>query len=320
MGRKGCLVSLAALVLLAATPVKAQDYPNRPIRAIVNPAGGVSDVIARALGDRLHQRIGQPLIIENRSAGMSHAVPRGCATAAPDGYTLCLVFSDTMTYFPLVFKNLPFKETDLEPVTNLFYMVQTLLVSSKLGAKTMDDLIAMSKAKPGTFNYSNNNYAITSFMDHLKKEKGADWIRVPSRGSSHAVSELLSGTSQIAIMGEGNVVQLLKDGQLRPIVMVNNIRSQNFPQVPTLEEIGYTGPPARAWFGMFMPAGTPRPIIDRLSKEVGAIIREPEFKAKYLDPLGLVSAVGTPEELAADIRKEKELARIVIKTLGLKPQ
>lgn len=310
--------ALTALTLLATTPaIAAQDYPNKPVRIIANPAGGISDVIARAFAQILQEQWKQPIVIENRPGGSSHAVPRACAASDPDGYTLCMVYSDSMTYFPQVFKKLPYREEDLQPVTNLYHFLITMAVHAKLDARSMDDLIAMSKAQPGKFNYTNNNYAVTYFMDGLVKQQGADWVRVPSRGSPDAIQALLSGTSQIAILGEGNLAALIKDNQVRPILMVNNIRSQNFPDVPTLADIGYKGPAARTWFGLFVPKGTPRPIIDKVNKDIGAIFNSPAFKSKWLDPGGLVAAIGTPEEFAAEIKDEKEQAGIVVKALGL---
>ena len=315
-------VALAAAVSIhLPVSATAQDYPSRPIRAIATmSAGGLSDIFIRAVGQELQKRWGQPLIVENRPGGTHNIGARACQDAAPDGYTICIIYSDPLVFNPHLFKKLPFDESGLQPVTNLFHLLQTLAVSVETNARTMDDLVALSKAKPGTMSYTSGTHTVALYMDRLKAEKGADWVRVPFKGGADAVNAVLGGSTQIAILGEGNVIAQIKAGKMTPIVMVNNLRSENFPDVPTLADIGYKGPPSRDWFGLFVPAGTPRPLVERLSKEVGAIVNDPEFKARHLTARSLVSATGTPAEFAEQIKKDRADAEVVIKGLGLQPQ
>ncbi len=260
----------------------AQDYPTRPIRALTTTsAGGISDIFMRALGDELLKRWGQPIVVENRPGGMQNLGARACTEAPPDGYTICILNAEPIAYNQFLLKNMPFDpERGLQPVTNLYHLIQTLVVNSQLNVKTIDDLIALSKAKPGTLNYVTASVPLALYMETLKKEKGADWVRVPFKGGGEAVNAVLSGSTPIALIGEGNVIGQIRAGTMTPLVMLNNIRSPNFPDVPTLAESGYTGPPSRSWYGLFTPAGTPRPIVDKLANAVASIVDDPAFRAR----------------------------------------
>ena len=196
----------------------------------------------RALGDELHKRLGQPLIIENRPGGAMNVGTRACTEAAPDGYTICITNADAMVYNQFLFKKLPFDpETQLQPITNAFHLIHMLVVNSDLKVKNIDELVALSKAKPGTMNYQAPGAPMVLYMETLKKEQGADWVRVPFRGGGEAVNAILSGTTPIGLFGEGNVIGQIRAGKMTPLVMMNNIRSPNFPDVPLLKEVGYNG-------------------------------------------------------------------------------
>ena len=321
--RSSILISaLAAAAFGLPSMATAQDYPTRPIKAVTTTsAGGISDVFMRALGDELHKRWGQPIIVENRPGGMQNVGARVCTEAAPDGYTICILNAEPMAYNQFLLKNMPFDpEKGVQPVTNLYQIIQTLVVNSSLKVKTIDELIALSKAKPGTLNYLTAAVPLALYMDTLVKEKGADWVRVPFKGGGEAVNAVLSGSTPIELIGEGNVIGQIRAGTMTALVMVNNIRSPNFPDVPTLAETGYTGPPSRSWYGLFTPAGTPKPIIDKLAKEVASIVKDPAFLARHLTARSLVPAINTPEQFAEEIKKDRVMAERVVKEAGLTPQ
>jgi tripartite-type tricarboxylate transporter receptor subunit TctC len=321
--RSSILISaLAAAAFGLPSMATAQDYPTRPIKAVTTTsAGGISDVFMRALGDELHKRWGQPIIVENRPGGMQNVGARVCTEAAPDGYTICILNAEPMAYNQFLLKNMPFDpEKGVQPVTNLYQIIQTLVVNSSLKVKTIDELIALSKAKPGTLNYLTAAVPLALYMETLVKEKGADWVRVPFKGGGEAVNAVLSGSTPIALIGEGNVIGQIRAGTMTALVMVNNIRSPNFPDVPTLEETGYTGPPSRSWYGLFTPAGTPKPIVDKLAKEVASIVKDPAFLARHLTARSLVPAINTPEQFAEEIKKDRVMAERVVKEAGLTPQ
>ena len=321
--RNSILISaLATAAFGLPSMATAQDYPTRPIKAVTTTsAGGISDVFMRALGDELHKRWGQPIVVENRPGGMQNVGARVCTEAAPDGYTICILNAEPMAYNQFLLKNMPFDpEKGVQPVTNLYHLIQTLVVNSSLKVKTIDELIALSKAKPGTLNYLTAAVPLALYMETLVKEKAADWVRVPFKGGGEAVNAVLSGSTPIALIGEGNVIGQIRAGTMTAVVMANNIRSPNFPDVPTLEETGYTGPPSRSWYGLFTPAGTPKPIVDKLAKEVASIVKDPAFLARHLTARSLVPAINTPEQFAEEIKKDRVMAERVVKEAGLTPQ
>jgi len=316
------LLLSTALSLAAASQSVAQDWPTRPVKAITTTsAGGLSDIFMRALGEELRQKWGQPLIVENRPGGSMNTGTRACADAPPDGYTICITNADAMLYNQFLFKSLPFNpETSLQPITNAFHLIHMLVVNSQLGVKNVDELCALSKAKAGTLSYLAPGPPLVLYMETLKKEKGCDWVRVPFRGGGEAVNAIMSGTTPIALFGEGNVIGNVRAGQMTPLVMMNNIRSPNFPGVPLLTEIGYNGPPSRSWYGIFAPAGTPRPIVDRVSKDIGEIVHKPEFRDRHLTARSLVPAANTPEQFAEDMKRERLTAEKVVRDAGFEAQ
>jgi tripartite-type tricarboxylate transporter receptor subunit TctC len=310
------------LGLAVASEAAAQDWPTRPVKAITTTsAGGLSDIFMRALGEELRQRWGQPLIIENRPGGSMNLGTRACADASPDGYTICITNADAMLYNQFLFKTLPFNpETSLQPITNAFHLIHMLVVNAQLGVNTVDELCALSKQKAGTLSYLAPGAPLVLYMETLKKEKGCDWVRVPFKGGGEAVNAIMSGSTPIGLFGEGNVIGNIQAGQMTPLVMMNNIRSPNFPKVPLLTEVGYNGPPSRSWYGIFAPAGTARPVVDRVSKDIGEIINRPEFRDRHLTARSLVPAANTPEQFAEDMKRERVVAEKVVKDAGFEPQ
>jgi tripartite-type tricarboxylate transporter receptor subunit TctC len=315
-------LTVALFALPSLQPAAAQDYPTRAIRVFTTTsAGGISDTFMRVLGEELRIRWGQPVVVENRPGGAQNVGARACSEAAPDGYTICIINADPMIYNQFLIKNMPFDpEKGLQPVANLFHLIQTLVVNSSLNVKTIDELVAASKSKPNTLSYLTAAPPLALYMETLKREQGADWVRVPFRGGGEAVNAILSGTTPIALIGLGNVLGQLQAGTMTALVMVNNIRSPQFPNVPTMEETGYKGAPSRSWYGLFVPPGTPKPIVDKLAKEVASILNDPTFRQKNLTDRALVPAINSPEEFAQQIRDDRAVAQRVVKEAGLEPQ
>ncbi len=313
----------AGIVACCGTlPAAADDYPARPIRVITTTSvGGLSDIFARAVGEQLQKDWKQPLIVDNRPGGSQNVGVRACTEATPDGYTICILNADPMVYNQFLFKNLPFDpEKGVLPVTNLYHLIQTLVVNASLQVKTVDELVAVSKQKPGTLSYLTASPPLSLYMERLRSEQGADWVRVPFRGGGEAVNAIMNGSTPIGLIGIGNVIGHLQSGTMTALAMLNNIRFPQFPDIPTLAETGYHGPASGSWYGLFVPAGTPRPIIAKLAAEFGKIVTAPAFRDKNLYARGLVPAINTPEEFAAEIRKERVVAQQVVKEAGLEPQ
>ena len=319
------LVLLIATVVgsaAATAPAAAQNWPTRPIRALTTTSpGGISDVFMRALGEKLGERLGHPIVVENRPGGMQNVGARACQDSTPDGYTICIINTDPMIYNQFLIKDMPFDPVDgLAPITKLFDLIHVMVVNADLKVKTVDELIALSKERSGTLSYITPGVPMVLYMETLKKERGADWVRVPFKGGGEAVNAILSGSTPIGLIGEGNVIGQIRAGTMTPLVMLNNIHSPNFPQVPTLKETGYNGPPSRGWYGLFAPAGTPRLIVDRLAKEVAAIVTEPDFAQRQLKDRSLVGVTNTPEAFAQEIVEDRKVAEQVVKAAGMAPE
>lgn len=318
---------LAALAVLAAafitTAASADDYPNKPIRVITtSSAGGISDIFMRVLGDAMRPHINnQPLIIENRPGASGGIAARACQDAAPDGYTICIINVDVMAYNQFLFKKISYDpESGLTPIINLFHLIQVLVINSDLKAKTVDELVAVSKQKAGTLSYLTASIPLVAYMESLKRDKGADWVRVPFKGGGEATNAILSGSTPIGLLGLGNVISQIKAGKMTALALANNIRTPLLPDVPTLADIGYKGAPSQTWYGLFAPAGTPKPIIDKLNAEVKRVVSDAAFRDKYIISRGQVPAINTPEEFAAEIKANRAAAQQVVKESGLQPQ
>jgi tripartite-type tricarboxylate transporter receptor subunit TctC len=314
-------IGVVLAVLLLASPSPAQDYPTRSIRVIAtSSAGGTSDIFMRALAEELHKGLGQPVIVENRPGGAFNIGARACAEAPPDGYTLCIIPGEPLVFNQFLFKNLGFDpENGFAPITQLFFIVQALVTSASLDVKTLPELIALSKAKPGTLSYSTGAVPLGVFMERLKKDTGADFVRVPFRGGSEAVTGLLNGSTPIGFYGIANMRAQLESGAIVGLLVDSDQRSPLFPAIPTVREA--TGKiAARSYFGLLAPAKTPRPIADRLQAEVARIVHEPSFRHRNLVERGLEPVAGTPDEFARYIQEDRIVSEQIVKESGLQPQ
>ena len=308
-------------LLLAAASANADTYPARPIRVLTSSsAGGLSDMFMRALGEEFQKATGQPIIIENRPGGMGNIASRACTEAAPDGYTICILNADNAAYNQHLFKNLPYDPDKLVPIVNLFHLIQVLVVNADLKVKTVDELVALSKAKPGTMNYLTASLPLVVFMESLKRDKGADWVRVPFKGGGEATNAIMSGTTPIGLLGLGNVLSQIEGGKMTALVLTNNVRTPQLPNTPIFTDIGYTGAPSETWYGLFAPAGTPRDIIDKLNGTVVKIASQGDFQKRHIIDRSLVPATGSPEAFVEEIRKVRAVAGQVVRDAGMAPQ
>jgi tripartite-type tricarboxylate transporter receptor subunit TctC len=264
--------------------------------------------------------MGQPVIIENRPGGAGNIAAHACQDAQPDGYTICIINADPMIYNQFLYKNIPFTPDKLVPIVNLFHLVQALVINSGLGAKNVDELVAISKQKAGTLSYLTASIPCVVYMDSLKTEKGADWVRVPFRGGGEATNAILGGSTPIGLLGIGNVMGQIRAGKMTALALVNNIRTPLLPNVPTLQDLGYKGAPSQTWYGLFAPPGTPRPIVDKIAREVTHVFNDKDFVEKYVISRGQVPAINTPDQFAAEIKADRIAAEKVVKASGLEPQ
>ena len=315
------LAGLACVAALIGGAAQAQDYPTRPVRIIIplGPGGG-GDVFTRALAEELQKSMGQPFVVENRPGGGLNIGTRACAESAPDGYTLCVLSGEPVVYNQFMFKNLPFNpEKDFEPVANLFINANALAVNSSLGVKTIPELIALAKAKPGTLSYGTFSFMLVYFMDKLNRQNGIDIVRVPFRSGNEMVNAMVAGTTPIVFLGLSNMIGQIKAGQVTGIALNSNARSPLFPDIPTLAEaVGEDYPPP--WFGMFAPAGTPAPILDKVHAEILRITSGPAFRAKYFTSRAVDPIPQTRAEFAKFIADNRAFATRVARESNIQPQ
>ena len=321
MKRLSFALSVAILQTIA-TPALAQDYPNRPIRVIVTTSpGGISDVFLRALGEALHPRLGQPLVVENRAGGNMIIGARACAEAAADGYTLCVMPGEPLTYNQFQFKNLPYDpDKSFQPITNLFYITQTLGVSAKLNVKSLAELAAYSKAHAGTLSYSAPSSSLIVFMEKWKQDTGADLVRVPFKGGGDTINGILSGITPVGFLGLGNMIAHVRAGTITAILADSEQRSPLVPDVTTLGEVGFARDHTRAFFGLVAPAGLPRPIVDKLRGEIVRVASEPSFRNRHMIERALEPVMNTPEEFHQFLIDDRARAERIVKAAGLSPQ
>ena len=326
--RRTVVRAAAALVVsLCGVPpfvpaAMSQTYPARPIRAILPLSpGGLGDVFLRALGQELWKSLGQPVVVENKPGANTVIGGQACAQAAPDGYTICLLAVDTLSNAPWLTKNLPYDpDKGFAPITQAFFLTEALVVHPSLPVSSLQELIAYSKAKPGTLNYATPAHGVTLFMEKFKQVTGADINMVPYKGGGDAVNAVVSGVVQVGYFGMGNNMGQLKAGLMKPLAVDGLRRSPHLPDVPTLSEAGYKTPPNRVWFGLFAPGGTPEPIIAKLHDEIVRIVRTPEFQEKYIHGLALEAVLNTPAEFAAFLKEDRERSHELVKGAGLTPQ
>jgi len=307
---------------LACAPALADDYPTRPIRAITaTSAGGTSDIFMRLIGERIQKDWGQPIIVENRPGGNMMIGGRACADASNDGYTICILPIETLSYAPFLYKSVPYDpQKDFVPITNPFFNTQVLVAGAALGVKTLDELAALSKAKPRTLSYTVPSASLALFMDRWKAATGADLVRVPFRGGAEAVNGVLSGATPVAMFGLANWTAFLRGGQVRGIAIDSAERSPLFPDIPTMTELGYGLNPTRIYFGIVAPAGTPGQIVRKLRDKIAAIGNDPEFRQKRMIEMGLDPVLDTPEDFAAYLKQDRANAERVVRESGLQAQ
>jgi len=309
----------AAFAGFAALPAAAQDYPARPIHIITATSpGGTSDVYIRVLGEELRKVWGQPIVVDNRPGGGLNIGGLACAQAPNDGYTICILPSETLTYNEFMYKSILFKpEKDFVPIANPFFGTQVLVVNASLGVKTLSDLAAESKAKPKTLSYVTPSVPLYVFLENWKKQVGADIVWVPFKGGADALNGLLSGTTPVAFFGLANMIGYIRSGKLNAIAVDGETRSPLLPDVPTLRELGYKKPLTRSFFGIVAPAGTPKPIVDKLSKEINRINKLPEFRDKRMVQLGLEPIEDTPAQFAKFLIADRAESARIVKESGL---
>ena len=281
--------------------------------------GGGGDVFTRLMAEELQKRLGQPFIVENRPGGGLNIGTRACAEAAPDGYTFCVLSGEPVVYNQFTFKTLPFNpEKDFEPVINLFINANALVVNSSLNVKTIAELVAVAKAKPGTLSYGTFSFMLAYFMDQLNKKNGIDIVRVPFRSGNEMVNAVMANTTPVVFLGLSNMIGQIRSGQFTGLALNSTARSPLFPDIPTLlEATGEDYPPP--WFGLFAPAGTPLPIVDKLHDEVERIAAVPDWRQRNFIDRAVEPATGPRDAFIKFIAGNRAFAARIAKESGIEP-
>jgi len=321
MNRLSCICSLLVAVVLPSTFASAENYPDKPIRAIASQGpGGLSDVFMRALADELGPVLGQTVVVENRVGAAGSIGARVCADSPPDGYTICILNNESMHINPIILKSVnldPVKE--LTHVTRLFFLQHVFAVNASLNVKSFEELAALAKSKPKTMNYLTPSLSKVAFMEAFNKKYGVDFVRVPFKGGGDAVNSMMSGTTPVAIFGIGNLIQLIRSGKIVGLAVDGDKRSPLAPDIPTFKEQGYTLHTWASSFGIHMPGGVPAPIVDKLNKAIVKIVSQPEFQKRHMFNRGLSPVLNTPKEFTETLIAEKRLGPEVVQASGLYP-
>ena len=302
-----------ALLLLAAPLSMAQAWPARPIRLVVPfPPGGLIDNMARLVGSRLSQELGQPVVIDNKPGAGGNVGAAEVARAPADGYTL-LMASPALTISPAIYKNLPYQPSQLAPVALLGRVPNVLLVNPASGIGKVQDLVSRAKAKPGQLNYaSNGNGTSLHLSAELFKRRSETFItHVPYRGAAAAITALLSGEVDMMFDNLPSAIGQIQAGKLRALAVTTAQRSSALPDVPTLAEAGMEGFNVSAWFGVAAPAGLPAPVATRLADALQKVVQQPEVAAAMqrqgADP-AFMDAASAAAALNADAAQWKQVA------------
>ena len=314
-------LALALGSLLLATSAFAQDYPTKTIHLVVPyPAGGIADKIARETADELGKRFKQPVVVENRTGAAGNIGFDYVARQPADGYTLLLAPASNLTVQPALFKSLSYDlEKDFAPVSLLVLTPQVLLVNPSVPVNTPRELIEYSKKNAGKVNFGVSLGAYSHLAGELlKTQTGADFTAIPYQGAAPAMNDLLAGQTQFIFNEVITAIPNVQAGKLKPLAVAYKTRAPWLPNVPTFAEVGFPGFEVTSWYAVVARSGTPRPIVDKLSKEFNAIVQSPEFKKRY-DEIGAFTIGSTPEELGSFIKSETVKWTAVVRQAGIQP-
>lgn len=312
-----------SLLLAALAPLSAlaQGYPSRPIRIIVPAtAGGLTDIIGRAMGQRLSEAVGQPVVIDNKAGANGIIGMEALAKAAPDGYTLGVGYSATLSINPGLYTKLPYDAAkDYAPITAAISLPLMIIAHPSVPAKSLSELIALGKSQPGKLAYGSAGIGATGHlsMELFKTLTGVDFTHVPYKGNAPAYADLLAGQVQLMFGDVPGSMAYVKAGRVRAFAITSEQRSALLPEVPTVREAGLSGFESTIVFGFIAPAGVPQDIIRRLNSEMVKVLREPAFVQQFADKAAEVVPT-TPEGYAELIRRETAKWAQVIKASGAK--
>jgi tripartite-type tricarboxylate transporter receptor subunit TctC len=309
----------ACFILAFSCAAAAQDYPNRPIRLIVTvPPGGAADFIARLVGGKIAEGLGQPVVVENRGGAGGTIAAEAVAKAAPDGYTLLQNSITTHGVGPHLYAKLPYDPVkDFAPVSGLALLPLIMAVNADLPFRNVRELISHSKSNALNFASSGNGGAPHMAAELFKSVTGAPLTHVPYKGSGPAVADLVGGRVQIMFDAAPSLIAHIRSGRLRVLGAASAERNRLLPEVPTFGELGYPEVAVSLWYGLLAPAGTPKPVVEKLNREAARALTSPDVRDR-LQAQGAEPMPGTPEAFASFMREEMAKWAPVVKQAGVK--
>lgn len=329
--KSGFSAFLGLAMALAAAPAPAQTsstgsgqaYPGKPIRILIAQApGSATDVISRVVGNRLSENLGQPIVIEARPGAGGALGTEAAARSAPDGYTLFMANNSTHGSNPALYAKLPYDAVkDFQPISFVASVPYVLVVHPSLPVKSVPELIALVKSKPGQMNYASaGNGSTHQFCaELLKSMAGIDIVHVPYKGSGPGVAAVLANEVVMMFSNVADIGAQIKAGKVRPLAVTSARRAPSLPDVPTMQEAGLPGFEINSWFGLLVPAGTPAPIVARLNAETRKVLARDDVKAT-LGAQGLNVAPSSPEEFAAYIKSEIARFTRIARAAGIRAE
>ena len=298
----------AAIISLSHAALAADEFPSKPIKIIVTAApGGTTDIATRQLGVVLAKELGQSVIVENKAGGAGIIGLQALLAAPADGYTMAMGNIGTNAINYSLYKTLPYKVEDMEPITIVLANPNVLVVNPDFPAKTVAELIALAKANPGKYSFASSGRGQSIHMsgELLRVEAGIDIFHVPYKGAGPALADLLAGQVNMMVDNLPSSMQYIKTGKLRALALTSKTRVPELPDVPTMIQSGFPGFEVTAWFGLFVPAGTPKPVIDKLYMAVKKSLETPEMKQRWKD-LGGWAVGDTPANTKLFLASEKK--------------
>jgi len=319
-------VALLALAMIGAACIQsahAQAYPREPIRMIIPyVAGGVLDALMRGLTQVVAKSVGQTVIVENRPGASSQIALSACAKSAPDGYSICTTSGEGMSFGPNYFASLPYDpDKDFAPITNLVWIPGVIAANKDVPFNSIGEMIEYAKQKPGSLNWGSFGIASTPhiYLEWIKSRSGANITHIPYKGVAQVLPAMFSGEIQVAYYAMGIILPQNRAGKVKVLAVTDPQRSPRLPNVPTLAELGFD-PGIRAWFGLFAPGRTPKPVIDRLNAEFVKALHDPAFEEKFLKVQAYEVVGNTSEEFAEFIKSDRAFAARVVNMTGLRAE
>jgi tripartite-type tricarboxylate transporter receptor subunit TctC len=315
------LVFLLGFLALTSSPLLAADYPSHPVSLVVGfTPGGPSDVLARVLGKKLDQILGQPVVIDNRPGAGGNIAAEVVARAAPDGYTLLMGNNSILATNAVLYKKVAFDPIkDFEPIALIGSQANILVLNPNVPARSLVELIALAKANPGKLNFASSGHGAAAHLagELFKSRAGVDIVHVAYKGGAPALQDVIAGHVQMIFATAASVVGHIQSGAVRPIAVTTPRRTSVLPDIPTVAELGLPGFDATTWHGLVAPAGTPREVIAALNKATNDALKSPEVQ-KSLADLGVDIIGGSSEEFAAYIKSEIPKWTAIVKASGAK--